>query len=83
LIPKEVIGEGTGFHKEFFANLWKGLSSENFSDSSATRLITAYMECLLYFISLDLYVFAFAPLPPFSALSLTGGSMRQPKRGPD
>lgn len=54
LIPKEVVGEGTGFHKEFFSNLWKGLASENFSDTSATRLVAAYMECLLYFISLDL-----------------------------
>lgn len=56
LIPKDVIGEGTGFHKEFFVNLWKGLGSENFSDASATRLISAYMECLLYFILSDLYV---------------------------
>jgi hypothetical protein len=80
LIPKEVVGEGTGFHKEFFSNLWKGLASENFSDTSATRLVAAYMECLLYFISLDLY----AVIALFSFLlwcahwwSLT---TRQPKR---
>jgi hypothetical protein len=71
LIPKEVVGEGTGFHKEFFSNLWKGLASENFSDTSATRLIAAYMECLLYFISLDLYA-ATAPFL-FSSGLLTGG----------
>ena len=51
LIPPSVIGEGPGFHTEFFKNLWKGLESDTLTGAGSASLVTAFAECVTYFLT--------------------------------
>ncbi len=51
-VPIQAMENLAEFYQEFLSNIWKGLQSDYITSNSkdAYQLLTAYLECLKFFI---------------------------------